>query len=66
MDTQPCPCRAKYSTKYTAKKLFSRPYFSHPFEVIPIEGTDVVDRTYVLIESDKDKNRISGKYFNHS
>ena len=61
-----CPCKMRYSTKYTVRKLFSKPYFSHPFEIIPINQEDINEKIYVYIKPDKIRNRISGKYFNHS
>ena len=56
----------KYSTKYNVRKLFSKPYFSHPFEIILINQEDIIKKIHVHIKSDKIRYRISGKYFNHS
>ena len=56
----------RYSTKYTVRKLFSKPYFSHPFEIIPINQEDINEKIHIHIKSDKIRKRISGKYFNHS
>ena len=52
--------------KYTVRKLFSKPYFSHPFEIIPINQEDIIKKIHAHIKSDKIRYRISGKYFNHS
>ena len=65
-NVQSCPCRMRYSTKYTVRKLFSKPYFSHPFEIILINQEDINEKIHIHIKSDKIRNRISGKYFNHS
>ena len=29
--------------KYTVRKLFSKPYFSHPFEIILINQEDIIE-----------------------
>ena len=65
-NVQSCPCKMRYSTKYTVRKLFSKPYFSHPFEIIPINQEDINEKIHIHIKSDKIRNRISGKYFNHN
>ena len=56
----------RYSTKYTVRKLFSKPYFSHPFKIIPIKQEDINEKIHIHIKSDKIRKRISGKYFNHN
>ena len=52
--------------KYTVRKLFSKPYFSYPFEILPINQEDIIEKIHIHIKSDKLRCRISGKYFNHS
>ena len=55
----------RYSMKYTVRKLFSKPYFSHLFEIILINQEDILEKIHIHIKSDKLRYRISGKYFNH-
>ena len=54
-------CKMKHSTKYTVRKLFSKPYFSHPFEIMPITYEDIIEETYVQVKSDKTRYRMSKK-----
>ena len=41
----------RYSTKYTVRKLFSKPYFSHPFEIIPINQEDINEKIHTFISN---------------
>ena len=43
-NVQSCHCKMRYSTKYTVRKLFSKPYFPHPFEIIPINQEDIIKK----------------------
>ena len=53
--------------KYTVRKLFGKPYFAHPLEIIPIKHEDIIiKKIHIHIKSDKLRYSISGKYFNHS
>ena len=49
----------RYSMKYTVRKLFSKPYFSHPFEIILINQEDIIEKIHVHIKPDKIRYRIS-------